>query len=171
MLVARSHLQGINLIELLIALLIIGILAVAAIPLFTSFIQNYRISASANNLQASLQYARSEAIKRNTNVYVSFTTGDTWCYGINPDSACDCNTPSGCSLGTGSYGAAQQIALSTTGMTGNTLYFEGTHGAANASSSVTFTLYGNSSPLITLSINRLGNIQICSTGIGGYTAC
>jgi len=171
LLFVRGQAQGINLIEMLIALLIIGILATAAIPLFTSFIQNYRISASANNLQAALQYARTEAIKRNTHVYVSFSTGDTWCYGMNPGSACDCNVPSGCSLGTGQYGAAQKISLSVSGMTGNAFYFEGTHGAASASSSATFTLYGNSAPLITLSINRLGNVQLCSTGISGYTAC
>jgi type IV fimbrial biogenesis protein FimT len=163
--------KGFTLIELIIALVIIGILVTLSVPTFNSFIQSYRISANSDQLYYYLQYARSEAIKRNANVYVSFNTGDTWCYGINTGSACDCTTASNCNLGAVSYAAAGQQTLSTSGMSGNSIYFEGSHSAASASSSVTFTQYGQSAPLITISIGRLGNLSTCSTGISGYTAC
>lgn len=142
-----------------------------AIPQFTSLIRNYRLSATADSLQSQLQFARSKAVEGNTNIYVSFTTGDSWCYGINAGSACNCTTPSSCALGTVSYATTQQLSLSTSGMSGNSIYFEGSHGAANAGSSATFSLYSDSSTLITISIGRLGNTKICSTGISGYTAC
>ncbi len=163
--------RGINLIELLIALAIIFILTLLAVPLFINLIQNYRLSATADLLQYNIQFVRSKAVENNANVYISFTTGDTWCYGMNSGSACDCSNPSSCGLGTVSYSQAQRMSLSTTGMGSNSIYFEGSHGAANSSGSVTFTKYGSSSPLVTITIGRLGNTQICSTGISGYTAC
>lgn len=166
----RRH--GFGSVELIIALAIVCILTLIAMPFFTSFIQNYRLSAFADNLQVQLQYARTAAIEQNTNVYVSFVTGNTWCYGINAGSACTCTTPSGCSLGTGSYGAAKQVSLATSGFTGNNFYFEPTHGSSSVSgATVTYSLYSNSSTLITLTISAMGNIQICSTGVTGYTAC
>lgn len=165
------RLNGITLLEIITSVVILGILALIAMPLFTSFVQNYRVSTAGDNLYFYLQYARSEAVKRNANIYVSFTTGDTWCYGINVGSACNCSVPSGCSLGSSSYQSAQQFSLSTSGFSGSSIYFEGSHGAANSSGSVTFTQYGLSSPLITVSFGRLGNLTICTTNINGYTAC
>jgi type IV fimbrial biogenesis protein FimT len=153
------------------ALFIISILTVLAVPLFNSMIQSYRLSATSDNLFHILQYARSEAIKRNTNVYVSFTTGDTWCYGVNLSSACNCSVLNSCGLGTTSYATAQQMSLSATGLSSNSIYFEGSHGAANASGTVTFTAYGQASPLMTITISRMGNTQQCATGVSGYTAC
>lgn len=163
--------QGFTLIELIIALVIVGILVTVAVPTFNNFIKNYRISANADQLYYYLQYARSEAIKRNANIYISFQTGDTWCYGINVGSACDCTTASNCNLGAVSYAATGQQTLSTTGMSGNSVYFEGSHSAASATSSVTFTQFGESAPLVTIRIGRLGSLSTCATGISGYAAC
>lgn len=162
--------RGVNLIELIIILVITVILITASAPIFTTLIQNYRLTATAESFYNSLQYARSEAIKQNKTIYVTFQTGDSWCYGINSSSSCNCSTPSSCNLGTNSAPTAQQISLSTRGLTSNTIQFENTHGAANASGTVTLTLYGQTT-LITLSIGRLGNLQMCSTGISGYTGC
>ena len=166
----KDQSQGVTFIELIVVLAVIAILATLAVPQFLSLVQNNRLSGTAENLYYSLQNARSEAIKRNATIYVSFQTGDTWCYGINTGSACNCAVPTGCDLGTVSAPASQQISFSTTGLTSNTLQFEGTHGAANASGSITMTLYGQST-LITVSVGRLGNLQMCSTGISGYIGC
>lgn len=167
----RCQGRGFTLIELLVAVIVISILVSAAVPTFTTMLQNYRMTASANQLYYYLQYARSESIKRNTNIYVSFNTGSSWCYGVNIGSACTCTTANSCGLATVSYAAANQQTLSTTGMTSNSIYFEGSHSAASASSSVTLTQYGQTTPLITISIGRMGNMTTCSTGISGYTAC
>lgn len=162
--------KGITLIEMLVMLGIVVILTLLSIPGFQSLIQYYRVTREAERLYSMLQYARTESVKRNVNVYVSFTTGSSWCYGINTSSTCNCATAGSCNLGSVSPPTSTQTTLSATGLSGNSFYFDSTHGGSSSTATVTFTLFGQSS-LITTSISRLGNIQACSTGISGYTAC
>ena len=169
MFILRNY-QGFTLLELLVVLGVTIILTLVSVPTFVSLVQRHRLTATAENFYYELQYARTEAIKRNATVYVSFTTGDNWCYGVNVGSNCNCGTAGSCSLGTVSANAPQQVSISQSGYGNGYIAFEGTHGGANASGSVTFTLYQQTS-LITISIGLMGNAQMCSTGIGGYTAC
>lgn len=57
------------------AIAITAILLALAVPNFTDFIQNRRITSAVNELYESIQMARSEAIKRGTTV-VMCRTGD-----------------------------------------------------------------------------------------------
>jgi prepilin peptidase dependent protein B len=102
-----------------------------AIPSFRSLIEYYRITTATDNLYAAIQYARTESIKRNTTVYMSFTTGDTWCYGINTGSTCNCATAGSCNLGSTSASAAQLLTLSASGLSSNSFYFDTMHGGAS----------------------------------------
>lgn len=56
--------------ELMLTLAVIGILMAVGAPSFTNATKNARISADYNSLISALQLARSEAVKRNTNVAV-----------------------------------------------------------------------------------------------------
>ncbi|MCS5712492.1 GspH/FimT family pseudopilin [Candidatus Berkiella aquae] len=60
--------RGFTLIELLITILVLAIVMAIAIPSFYSIIQNNLTVATSNDLMISLNYARSEAIKRGANV-------------------------------------------------------------------------------------------------------
>ena len=77
----RSHsprLQSaFTMIELMIVLSILIILLAFAIPSFTASIVNNRLTTIANELVASLSYARSEAIRRGQHVAVR-KTGTYW---------------------------------------------------------------------------------------------
>lgn len=55
---------GFTLLELMVAVAIVGVLMAVAIPAMGNFIRNGRITAAANDVMAALHFTRSEAIKR-----------------------------------------------------------------------------------------------------------
>ena len=162
---------GFTILELMVVLTILVILTVITVPSFLTFIQEYHVTATGENLLYNLQYARSEAIKRNASIYVTFNTVDPWCYGISVTANCNCNTVGSCGLGAFTAPVKQQTSLTTTGLASNSLVFEGTRGATmNGKTTVTFTVYGQT-PAMSVAITALGNMQMCSATISGYPAC
>jgi type IV fimbrial biogenesis protein FimT len=67
----RSRSAGFTLIELVVAMIIVGIALAAALPNVTTWIQNAQIRTAAENAKNGLQLARMEAVKSNSPV--SFT--------------------------------------------------------------------------------------------------
>lgn len=83
---ARLRTAGVTLPELLIGVAIVAILAGIAGPSFSDLIAAQRTRAASTDLYLALAKARSEAIKRNTNVTLSPKNGD-WAEGwqiLNP---------------------------------------------------------------------------------------
>jgi type IV fimbrial biogenesis protein FimT len=73
--------SGFTLIELLVTLSIAAILLAVAAPNFVTFVQNNRLATQANDLVTMLNYARSEAVKRNQRITVCSSTTGTSCAG------------------------------------------------------------------------------------------
>ncbi len=63
---------GFTLIELMIAIALISILSIIAVPRFNDLIPRYRLKDAARNLQANMQKARLQAIKENNTVQIRF---------------------------------------------------------------------------------------------------
>lgn len=88
--------RGFTLIELMMAIALLGIIATLAAPSMANFVIRQRVSSQANELMLSLAFARSEAIKRNAQIRLLPVTNsadgwkDGWC--IGPSAMNDCNS-------------------------------------------------------------------------------
>ena len=80
---------GFSLIELMIGIAVVAIAMSMAVPSFSLWMKNARIRASAETVQNALQFARTEAVRRNqivrfqivdtlTSACVLSTTGSNW---------------------------------------------------------------------------------------------
>ena len=107
---ARRHVAGFTAIELMVVVSIVAILAALAGPSFTPLIENWRVRESAEQLQSTLHYARSEAIKRggrvviqkipnNTNGCTTASSTRAWdcgwivCHDTNDNGTCNATEP------------------------------------------------------------------------------
>jgi type IV fimbrial biogenesis protein FimT len=80
--VARAC-RGFTLIELMVTVAVIAILAVVAIPNLRDLVHNNRLRAASNELVASLQAARMEAVRLNTPAQVCRSADGATCIGSN----------------------------------------------------------------------------------------
>lgn len=74
----RQH--GVTLIELMVALALLGLLLLAGLPAFQTMLSNLRVRSVAESVLSGVQLARTEALKRNQNVSFNLdaTTGGGW---------------------------------------------------------------------------------------------
>ena len=71
--------RGITLIELMVTIAIAAGLIASAVPNFEETIRNNRMVTQINELHASLNFARSEAIKRNSNITICRSSNGSSC--------------------------------------------------------------------------------------------
>lgn len=169
----RPH--GFSAIELMVVVAVVAILATVAAPSFTELIGKQRLKGAASVLYGDLQYARSEAVQRNTTVTVTFDTSATpWCYIIHTGSTCACGASGSCTGSavnlknvSGADSSGVTMALST-GVT--EIPFEPRQGTATPGT-ITFT--GINSLQIQNQVNLLGRVRLCSPGgaVSGYPSC
>ncbi len=69
--------DGFTLIEMIIVISILGIMVAIAMPSFSIFIQNAKIRTAAENMQAGLNLARAEALRRNARISLWMVNGLT----------------------------------------------------------------------------------------------
>lgn len=180
------HARGVTLIELIVVIAIVTVLTMVALPSFSDLLAKKRVEGALTELTANLNFARSEAVVRNTNVSVTFGSG---CYVIHTtgSTATSCAQSGVPTLGTG----ALQIKLvqldpaSTVSFSPNdsmtSLTFDSLR--AMATSNGTDTTSGsvniNSSVgswQLRVSVMRMGRTQACSpnrtfTGHGYSSTC
>lgn len=72
------HSRGVTLIELMIAVAILGILLALALPNYAIWIQNTQIRTAAESILEGMQKARVEAARRNVMVEFALGDGTAW---------------------------------------------------------------------------------------------
>ena len=185
---------GFTLLELMIVLAILGILLTVGVPSLTDFLEKGRVKSAAESVSGALTSARLDAVQRNTNVYVQFDGGATWCYGIATQSACDCTindatnasacvlkataatdcsaTPDNCRLTRATSTQFPKVTMSTTDSDAYQANFDPTRGTTGGG---TATLTADSGYEIRVIVSPLGRVRQCSPSgpnkVTGYKDC
>ena len=90
--------SGFTLIELLVAVALIAIIITLVGPSFFEAMERRRLEGAGEHIIDAVRFARSEAIKQNTNTGIYFAnSGGGWCVGSDDDlsTACDCTAAAG----------------------------------------------------------------------------
>ena len=84
--------SGFTLMELMIAIAIIGILAAISVPSMISWRENAQLGSAARDVYSDFQRAKLEAVKRNTWCSLSFTAGTGYSVFVDSDQDCVLDT-------------------------------------------------------------------------------
>jgi len=158
----QNRQTGFTLTETLIVVGILGILAALAIPSYNETTARRRIIAAAEVIHADLHWARSEAIKRNTDVTVTFNPGEggAWSYSINPDFK---------TVNSGLITEFQDVSL-TENFGNDDIVFDRVRGTSDDSGMV---VLNNSAGELHIILGIIGRARICSVdgSISKYQTC
>ena len=83
----RDSVKGFTLIELMLSLTILGILLAVAVPSFREYQANQAVRSAASQLVSAMNFARSEAVKRNVATGVTVSAKGDWNTGWQVTSA------------------------------------------------------------------------------------
>lgn len=167
----KNSQKGFTIIELMIVVALIGIIAAIALPSFKSLLENRKLIAAANTLQADFQFTKSESIKRNKSMFISFANAgaDNWCYGINEEVACNCASAGDCSEKVVSIDDLPSVTLQNPLPSSDISFNQFTGFAIGGTGNFVFEL-SNKETGVRLELN--GRTSACSdNGLGGFSAC
>ena len=148
--------KGFTLVELIIAVTILGIFSAIAIPNFTSFVSNSRLQTTSNELASLLQYARSTAAQNNA-TYITCISNSIWT--VKKGNACSSTTD------LRSYEAPANLSIAyTTNMLPMTFYSNGTTSAPSAGSALIICKDTDAANGYKLTVKNSGQIRTWSKG-------
>jgi len=181
----QSDIEGFTIIELMVVVAIAAVLIALAAPSFAEFLSKRRVDGVMAELATDLQYARSEAVSRNTPVRVTFGS-ENGCYVIHLASAasaqCTRNsstiTPAAAEIKVVQLDADRALTIDPGTLT--YLEFDPVRGtvvnsAAASSGSVVVRSTSGTAWELRVLLTLMGRVAICSPGgagkVVGYSDC
>ena len=183
----RSRISGFTLIELIITVLVMTILLGIGVPSYMQFREDNTLLGAAQALYSDIQFARSEAIKRDVdNIAVRiFSVDGAWCYRVSDNTSCeaactsDCNSTCDASCDIHGDRIARglrhqdypNVSFSDLTYDNDKIKFNGQRGTATEGHG--HFSYGNKR--ISIETNMLGRTLMCTpsgaTGVMGVGSC
>lgn len=164
---------GFTIIELMITLAVLAIIVVIALPSFSGLMERRQLHGAGEKLFTDLLYAKTESIKRNTPIRVSFTgTGTNWCYGLAVNAACDC-TAADCEIDGVLHVTSQDdykgvVVDADSSFAGASTTFTPLRGAANPGN-LQFSVASGAN--LGAVVSSFGRVRMCSDGGFNYDSC
>ncbi len=165
--------RGFTLVEIGVALAILAILTVIAVPSYRDSVDKSRLRAAVEALHADLQNARSTTQQQKAAVTAVFSTGTSWCYGITatkPTCSCAQVDPAQadfCELRVVRAADVKNATLTAADFGGSPFTsFEPVRGTATAGS---VTVTSGLGKIATISVSALGRVATCSPAGAGNT--
>jgi len=169
--------RGVTLVELMVALTVLAVLAMVALPNFSDFFERNKVRGAAAEVVALIDNARAEAVKNDLDVNIAMAgSAAAWCVGANaatPPSggveagapaACDCTDAAQClvsgnrfAVETGEFPEVRVGALPAA------MVFDSTLGTIVPLGTRTVTLTSpNGKYDLDIQINGLGQARMCT---------
>lgn len=185
----RQHQSGFTLVELMIAVAVMAILAMLAVPSFTTYLEKSRLRGAADDVVNLISQARQAGVKHDRDVNLAVVgNGNVWCLGASEQGApasvgdplpaaadCDCTDADECVVDGQRLvvGSATHAGISLSNPPAS-LTFDGRMGIEKEGDADTIDLTSqNGRYTVTINISPLGQASICSTtgNILGYPEC
>lgn len=167
---------GFTLIELLVTVAVVALLAGAAVPAMSRFVDNGRLRGAAEQLLQDLRQVRSRALTAEQDMYVAFAVppAGRWCYGWQAREACDCRVLGDCADAADKAPRLRRAddfpGVTLRAPRGAPIYrlrFGAHRGMADAT---TLSL-ANRAGEIRVIVSPLGRTRTCAVGVPGFAAC
>ncbi len=168
----RWRSPGLTVIELMVVIALVGVLVALAAPSLRGLILAQRVTSINAELVTDLQFARSEAARRNRDVHVRFRGTDN-CYVLYVDNAgpgnCDCRRTPGVNVCTGGreeiktvqIPVSTGVAVAASSATGQIIRFEGASGTS-LPEDFTVSVTGDVRGQLLTQVNAAGRPSVCS---------
>lgn len=164
--------RGVTLIELMLGIALLGIIATLTLPSFTAFLDRYRLEGAIEALYDDLQWARSEAVKRNQTLLIEFTPGRPWRYTLQDASSQTIKAVEGADF--------HNTTLDTPALGGGSqLWLQPNRGAITSAAALPLdgrlVFQSAQGRVACVHFNQLGRVHLCSPAgashLGGVSEC